>query len=151
MSNDTIGFYWMQFRTMISEARCLITLCTAFIRISHFSWISVFTSAAEGNFSQPSGSRFGILNPENSFRCKSWEFEPWKEQINQFWWGIVFISSMIVYCITHRSDCTRGSVLSILTKTVFVFVYLYLCICICMSDTREHCLWGPCTQGFSKI
>ena len=34
--------------------------------------------------------------------------------------------------------------------SVFVFVYLYLCICICMSDTREHCLWGPCTRGFSK-
>ena len=39
-----------------------------------------------------------------------------------------------------------------LTKTVFlycVFVYFYLCIWV--SDTWEHCFWGPCTISFSKI
>ena len=34
-----------------------------------------------------------------------------------------------------------------LTQTVFVYLYL----CIWMSDTWEHCFWGPCTISFSKI
>ena len=38
---------------------------------------------------------------------------------------------MIVFCITHRSDCTRGSVLSFVRCVLYV-VYCVLCVVYCL-------------------
>ena len=51
--------------------------------------------------------------------------------------GICFCSWMMMMML----------LLIILAQTVFVYLYLY----ILMSDTWEHCFWGPQTISFSKI
>ena len=87
-------------------------------------------------FTQPDQIKLFLLLSSNKFLLNGYKHS-----------GTLFLGSSYHYLfknIAHdRSICKFDP------KWICVFVKLYLRSC--MSDTREHCFWGPRTITFSKI